>query len=95
MKKENKVYQIRFNTNSKSESDRWRLIENGNEIVVSHVIIDGRTYTTKDWMSDINDFKWHISCIGNCNIIDGIAYIKTIKDDKVLKSSNFFWQFAL
>jgi uncharacterized membrane protein len=83
MKKENKVYQIRFNTNSKSESDRWRLIENGNEIVVSHVIIDGRTYTTKDWMSDINDFKWHISCIGNCNIIDGIAYIKTIKDDNV------------
>ena len=84
MKTESKEYQIRFNTHSKGESDRWRLIENGNEIIVSNIIIDGYTYTTKDWMEDINDFKWHISCQGHCNIKDNVAYIKTVKEESVM-----------
>ena len=84
MKTESKVYQIRFNTHSKSDIDRWRLIENGNEIIVSNIIIDGYTYTTKDWMEDINDFKWHISCQGHCNIKDNVAYIKTVKEENVM-----------
>jgi uncharacterized membrane protein len=84
MKTESKVYQIRFNTHSKSDIDRWRLIENGNEIIVSNIIIDGHTYTTKDWMEDINDFKWHISCQGHCNIKDNVAYIKTVKEESVM-----------
>lgn len=84
MKSQSKEYQIRFNTHSKSDLDRWRLIENGNEIIVSNIIIEGHTYTTKDWMEDINDFKWHISCQGHCNIKDNVAYIKTIKEESVL-----------
>lgn len=84
MKTESKLYQIRFNTHSKSDIDRWRLIENGNEIIVSNIIIDGHTYTTKDWMEDINDFKWHISCQGHCNIKDNVAYIKTVKEESVM-----------
>ena len=84
MKTESKLYQIRFNTHSKSDIDRWRLIENGNEIIVSNIIIDGHTYTTKDWMEDINDFKWHISCQGHCNIKDNVAYIKTVKEENVM-----------
>jgi uncharacterized membrane protein len=84
MKSQSKEYQIRFNTHSKSDLDRWRLIENGNEIIVSNIIIDGHTYTTKDWMEDISDFKWHISCQGHCNIKDNVAYIKTIKEESVL-----------
>jgi uncharacterized membrane protein len=84
MKSQSKEYQIRFNTHSKSDLDRWRLIENGNEIIVSNIIIDGHTYTTKDWMEDINDFKWHISCQGHCDIKDNVAYIKTIKEESVL-----------
>lgn len=84
MKSQSKEYQIRFNTHSKSDSDRWRLIENGNEIIVSNIIIDGHIYTTKDWMEDINDFKWHISCQGHCNIKDNVAYIKTIKEESVI-----------
>lgn len=79
-----KTYQIRFNTVSKSEDDRWRLIENGNEILVSDIIIDGHTYTTKDWMEDINDWKWHISCTGHCEIKNNIAYVTTIKEQSVL-----------
>jgi uncharacterized membrane protein len=84
MKSQSKEYQIRFNTHSKSENDRWRLIENGNEIIVSNIIIDGHTYTTKDWMEDINDWKWHISCQGHCDIKDNVAYIKTAKEESVM-----------
>ena len=82
MKTQSKTYQIRYNTISKSEDERWRLIENGNETLVSDIFIDGYTHTTKDWLEEINDFKWHISCIGHCKIKNNIAYIKTIKDSK-------------
>jgi len=83
MKTKSKTYQIRFNTHSKDESDRWRLIENGNEIIVSNIVVDGHTHTTKDWMDDIKDWKWHISCVGHCQIKNGVAYIKTVKEDSV------------
>jgi uncharacterized membrane protein len=79
-----KTYQIRFNTVSKSEDDKWRLIEDGNEILVSNIIIDGHTYTTKDWIEEINDFKWHISCTGHCEIKNNVAYVTTLKEKSVL-----------
>jgi uncharacterized membrane protein len=79
-----KTYQIRFNTVSKSENDRWRLIEDGNEILVSNIIIDGHTYTTKDWIEEVNDFKWHISCTGHCEVKNNVAYIVTIKEQSVM-----------
>jgi uncharacterized membrane protein len=84
MKTQSKTYQIRFNTISETEDNRWRLIENGNEILVSDIIIDGNTYTTKDWLPEINEYKWHISCVGHCKIKNNIAYIKTIKEESVL-----------
>jgi uncharacterized membrane protein len=84
MKTQSKTYQIRFNTVSKNENDRWRLIENGNETLVSDIFIDGYTHTTKDWLEEINDYKWHISCIGHCKIKNNIAYITTIKEESVL-----------
>ncbi len=79
-----KTYQIRFNTVSKSEDDKWRLIEDGNEILVSNIIIDGHTYTTKDWIEEVNDFKWHISCTGHCEIKNNVAYVTTLKEKSVL-----------
>lgn len=81
---ESKTYQIRYNTVSTDDSIRWRLIENGNETLVSDVIVDGHTHTTKDWMDDIQDYKWHISCVGHCKIKNNIAYITTIKEESVL-----------
>jgi uncharacterized membrane protein len=85
MKSKGKIYQIRYNTVSgNDEKIRWRLIENGNETLVSNIYIDGHTYTTKDWIEEINDFKWHISCIGHCEIKNNCAYITTIKEDFVL-----------
>jgi uncharacterized membrane protein len=79
-----KTYQIRYNTVSTNDTERWRLIENGKEILISDVIVDGHTYTTKDWIPEINDYKWHISCVGHCVVKNNIAYITTIKEDSVL-----------
>ena len=76
-----KTYQIRYNTISKNDTERWRLIENGNEILVSDIIINGYTHTTKDWIPEINDYKWHISCVGHCVVNNNIAYITTIKEE--------------
>ena len=84
MKQEIKKFQIRFNTISTSDIDRWRLIEDGKEHLVSNIIIDGHTYTTMDWMGDINDYKWHISCEGYVNIQNNIAYVVTTKEDAVM-----------
>ena len=84
MKKEIKKFQIRFNVHSTSEDTRWRLIENGNEILVSNIIIDGHTFTTQDWMPELNEYKWHISCEGHCTIKDNVAYVQTVKEETVL-----------
>ena len=83
MKTQSKTYLIRFNTVSTTENDRWRLIQNGNEQLVSDIIIDGHTYTTKDWIEEIQDYKWHISCVGHCKIRNNVAYITTIKEESV------------
>lgn len=80
-----KTYQIRYNTVSQNDTERWRLIENGNETLVANIIIDGSTYTTKDWMEEIQDYKWHITCEGHCEVKNNIAYIKTVKEKSVLK----------
>ena len=79
-----KTFHIRYNTKSTDDSSRWRLIENGNEQVVSNVIIDGYTFTSKDWMSEINENKYHISCQGYCNIKDNVAYITATKEKSAL-----------
>jgi uncharacterized membrane protein len=79
-----KKFQIRYNTQSTSDVDRWRLIEDGNEILVSDIIIDGHTFTTKDWMPELNEHKWHISCEGHCDVKNNVAYVKTVKEESVL-----------
>lgn len=84
MKEKSKKFQIRFNTVSTSEDDRWRLIEDGKETLVSDIVVNGHVYTTKDWLEEINDYKWHISCEGFCNIKNNIAYVTTVKEESVL-----------
>lgn len=84
MKEQPKKFQIRFNTVSTSEDDRWRLIEDGKETLVSDIIVNGHVYTTKDWLEEIKDYKWHISCEGFCRIKNGVAYVTTVKEESVL-----------
>jgi uncharacterized membrane protein len=77
-------FQIRFNTASTSEEDQWRLITDGRETLVSNVIVDGHTYTSKDWIEEIQVYKWHVSCEGYLNIKNNIAYIITVKEESVM-----------
>lgn len=80
-----KTYKIRFNTTSTTEEVRWRLMpDDGEEILVSDVFVDGEVFTTKDHIDGIG-YKWHITCKGNCVIKDNIAYITTPPKDSAFK----------
>jgi uncharacterized membrane protein len=81
-----KTYQIRYNTNSTDDSTSWRLICDGKETIVSNIEINAKTITTKDFVSDIDTFKYHISCTGNLIIKDNVAYISNNDEKKVLKT---------
>lgn len=78
-----KTYQIRFNTNSTDESNRWRLVCEGEEILVSNIYIDTQTYTTKDYIEGVGD-KWHITATGYLEIKDGNAHIKPKREDNAI-----------
>ena len=79
-----KTYQIRFNTHSTTDVDRWRLVCNGEETLVSNIVIDAQTYTTKDYIEGLGD-KWHVSCTGVLDIKDGVAHITVKRQDNSLK----------
>ena len=81
---QSKTYQIRFNTTSTDDSNRWRLITDGQEILVSNIYIDAQTYTTKDYIEGLGD-KWHITATGILEIKDGSAYITPKRPDNSLK----------
>jgi uncharacterized membrane protein len=84
MKEKIKKFQIRFNVHSQSENERWRLITDGQETLVSNIIINGHTYTTMDWMDEIQEYKWHVSCEGFVEVKNNIAYVTTVKEESVL-----------
>lgn len=79
-----KTYQIRFNTHSTNDDDRWRLVSNGEETLVSKIVIDAQTYTTKDYIEGLGD-KWHISCTGVLEVDNGVAHIKVKRKDNAVK----------
>ena len=79
---EQKTYQIRYNTTSTNDKESWRLICDGVEIFVEDIYITAETYTSKDWMNDLKQFKYHIHCKGHLLIKNNVAYITT--NDKVL-----------
>lgn len=74
-----RVYRIRYNTNSINDLDKWRVICDGVETLVSDIEITSKTYTTKDYMPDLNDYKYHITCNGYMTIKNNIAYISSYK----------------
>lgn len=74
-----KLYHIRYNTHSENDFDRWRVICDGIETLVSNIEITSKTYTTKDYMPGLNDYKYHISCNGYMTIKNNIAYISSHK----------------
>jgi len=77
------IYQIEINTNSNSETDRWKLMSDGKELLVSDIIIESKAYTTGDHIEEIGD-KRHISCFGVLEIKNGIAYISDVKNNHAI-----------
>ena len=75
-----KVYQVRYNTQSTDDSNRWRLLCDGYEIQVSDIIINAETKTTKDYIEGVGE-KWHVTCKGVLSLKDNIAYIDYKKPD--------------
>ncbi|OCX54645.1 hypothetical protein BEL04_10485 [Mucilaginibacter sp. PPCGB 2223] len=57
--------QIRYNTDSDGQTLCWRLILDGQEVLVESVNIEAPVFTSRDWMEDIERFKHHIS-VRNC-----------------------------
>lgn len=76
-----KIYQIRYNTHSKSDQDRWRLICNGEEILVSEIKIKSKVYTTEDFIEGVG-LKYHVTCQGVLEIKNNIAYINEYDNSK-------------
>ncbi len=74
------TFQIRYNTDAKSDSNCWRVIADGQETLVDNININGNVTTTKDYIQDINQFKFHITCTGVMKIIDNVAYIESVHE---------------
>lgn len=86
-----KIYQIRYNTQSKSKNDRWRLLCDGEEILVSEIKIKSKVYTTEDFIEGVG-LKYHVTCQGVLEIKDGIAYINEYDNSKkrhILKTISY------
>jgi len=77
------TFQIKYNTKSTDDSDRWILICDGEEILVSNIVINSKTITSKDFIKELDEYKYHISCIGYLSISNNVAYIE--KKDNSLK----------
>lgn len=65
---------------SKDDSESWRLICDGEETLVSDIVITSKTRTTKDYIENLGN-KYHISCEGVLEVKDNVAYIKTKRSD--------------
>lgn len=79
-KNKEQVFQIRYNTVSTDDSNRWRLLCNGKEIQVSNIVINAETKTTKDYIEGVGE-KWHVTCRGVLTLKDNVAYIDYKRSD--------------
>lgn len=72
----NDTFKIRFNTASKTESFCWRIIDSeNNEKLVHGINILVPCLTTRDWIEEIKDYKYHMTCRGRLLIEDDFAFI--------------------
>lgn len=70
------VIKIRFNTEHDGGEYCWRALIGGVEHLVKNVSISVPCSTTKDFLEDKGQYKWHISCISsNYYISDGVLFV--------------------
>lgn len=62
----NQNFRIRYNTNATDDTNCWRIIfEDDTEALVDHIDIQVPTKTTKDWIPEIEQYKYHLTCYGS------------------------------
>jgi hypothetical protein len=91
MNKNVSLARIRFNTDSDGIKQCWRLILDGEEVLVESVNIQAPVFTSRDWIEPIQKYKHHIS-VAECHVhIDdeGIALITPLKEQPAAGSANF------
>lgn len=74
-KNEVKDYKIRFNTMSNSDKSCWRILYDKEEMLVDNISINVFCTTTKDFISETGEYKYHITCSGRLEVRDGVAII--------------------
>lgn len=75
------TYQISFNSNNTSDSDRWKLLYNGQETLHSDIVINLGTYISNNYSQETKD-NWNITCSGYLTMKDNVAYINYEQDKK-------------
>ncbi len=65
---------IRYNTNSTGDTDKWRIVTDEKEILVSEIQINVSSFTSKDEIPEVGT-KYHIKCEGTLTIKDNKAEI--------------------
>jgi hypothetical protein len=74
-----KMASVRYNTNSNGRDLCWRLVLDGEEILVESVHINAPVFTSKDWIETAQMFKHHIS-VEHCHVLiddEGNALLST------------------
>jgi hypothetical protein len=82
MHKKVQLAHIRYNTNSNGQTQCWRLVLDGEEILVESVQIEAPVFTSRDWIEPIGQFKHHIS-VKDCDVIISEAGTALITDQKI------------
>jgi hypothetical protein len=62
---EKAIIKIRFNNDCSDGKSYWRAIIDGVEHHVEELIINSGCKTTKDYLTDKQDYKWHITTESN------------------------------
>jgi hypothetical protein len=74
-----RLIQVRYNTESDGINLCWRLLVDGQELLVNGIDIKTGCRTTTDWLEDKQCYKHHIS-MNDCTItIDPSTLIATIE----------------
>lgn len=84
MKKENKIYTITYNTNSINPNDRWKIICDKEEFLVSNIIIDSSVKNCENFIED-SENKYRITCEGYLEIEANLAHIQVKRNDNSIK----------
>ena len=61
---------IRYNNSCSDGINYWRALIDGKEQVFSDIEVNVKSTTSKDWMEDLNCYKFHILCHGVIKIVN-------------------------